>query len=130
MRRIATASSPISSGAARRFPRGFYHRIGYLSFRVFLEKSGVNVGRIVGRRGALKCRLHWELQQSVATRKITAPHGYTTLPDGDEAAFLQSCARRDTYWATVATMERDVLGHGSALSEAAPLGPLDDKPTV
>jgi len=50
--------------------------------------------------------------------------------DGDEAAFLQSCARRDTYWATVATMERDVLGHGSALSEAAPLGPLDDKPTV
>jgi len=99
MRRIATASSPISSGAARRFPRGFYHRIGYLSFRVFLEKSGVNVGRIVGRRG-------------------------------DEAAFLQSCARRDTYWATVATMERDVLGHGSALSEAAPLGPLDDKPTV
>jgi hypothetical protein len=31
-----------------RFPRGFYHRIGYLSLRVLLEKSGVYVGRIVG----------------------------------------------------------------------------------
>lgn len=31
--------------------------------------------------------------------------------DRNEAAFEQSCARRDAYWATVGTVEQDVLGH-------------------
>jgi hypothetical protein len=29
----------------------------------------------------------------------------------DDAAFVQSCARRDAYWATVGSVETDVLGH-------------------
>src|SRR5262245_19231316 len=45
----------------------------------------------------------------------------TTLPDGDEATFLQSCARRDTHWATVGTIERSVLAH--AISPSLRCGP-------
>jgi hypothetical protein len=45
----------------------------------------------------------------------------SALPHGDEAAFQQSCARRDTYWAAVGTMERDVLAH--AISPSLRGGP-------
>ena len=70
---IATASSPISSGAARRFPRGFYHRIGYLSLRVFLEKSGVYVGRIVGVGVPLNAGYIGNCTSQCRHAKITAP---------------------------------------------------------
>jgi len=47
-----------------------------------------------------------------------------TLPPADEAAFRQSCARRDTYWATVGTMEKDVLAHAISPSlRGAPAWP-------